>query len=292
MLATVVDSIKSFGSQFRDLLANFDPLTDILDILLVAFIVYCVFLQLRKSQSIQVIKGFLILAILYVVSTLIGLETTSYIFSSMFSNFILFLIIIFNYEIRQMLENAGKGRFKSRFLFASGSDDEMTSCINAVCRACGSMSAQKVGSLIIFQRESLLGDLMKQSVEIDAVATYETVCSIFYPNAPLHDGAVVIRNGRIAAARCIVPLKNDYEINAHVGTRHRAALNVSINYDAIAVVTSEETGMISVAVDGQMRRGLTDSELRELLSSYLITKKEKNIKFLSLFKGGKKNDIG
>ncbi len=292
MLASIIESIKAFGSQFMDLLSNFDPLTDILDILLVAFIIYCVFMQLRKSQSIQVIKGFMLLAVIYVVSSLIGLETTSYIFSNMFSNFILFLIIIFNYEIRQMLENAGKGRIKGRFLFSSGTEDEITDCINAVCRACGSMSAKKIGSLIIFQRESLLGDLMKQSVEIDAVTTYESVCSIFYPNAPLHDGAVVIRNGRIAAARCIVPLKNDYEINAHVGTRHRAALNVSINYDAIAVVTSEETGMISVAVDGQMRRGLSDSELRALLTSYLIKPKDKNNKFANIFKRGKKDGIG
>ena len=289
MIDRILSSLVTFVTQFRDLLANFDPITDVLDILLVAFIIYCVFMQLRKSQSIQVIKGFFLLAVIYIVSSVIGLKTTSYIFSNMFGNFILFLFIIFNYEIRQTLENAGKGGFSSKILFSSNNDNEVTDCINAICRACSTMSASKTGSLIIFQRESLLGDLLKQSVPIDAVTTYEMVCGIFYPNTPLHDGAIVIKDGRIVAARCIVPLKNDYEINAHVGTRHRAALNVSINFDAVAVVTSEETGMISVAVDGQMRRGLTDSELREFLTSLLLKENNSQKRFPDIFKRRAKN---
>lgn len=289
MIDRIVESITTFTSQFRDLLANFDPITDILDILLVAFIIYCVFMQLRKSQSIHVIKGFLVLAVIYAFASVIGLKTTSYIFSNMFGNFILFLFIIFNYEIRQTLENAGRGRFNSRFLFSSSDENVLTNCINDVCRACATMSNAKVGSLIIFQRESLLGDLLKQSVSIDAVTSYEMLCGIFYPNTPLHDGAIIIKDGRIVAARCIVPLKNDYDINAHVGTRHRAALNVSINSDAIAVVTSEETGMISVAVDGQMRRGLSDSELRELLTSLLLKQNDSQKRFFAIFKRGDRN---
>ncbi|MBR6780885.1 MAG: diadenylate cyclase CdaA [Clostridia bacterium] len=290
MIDRIVDSLQTFATQFRDLLSNFDPITDILDILLVAFIIYCVFMQLRKSQSIQVIKGFILLAVIYIVATVIGLKTTSYIFSNMFGNFILFLFIIFNYEIRQTLENAGKGGFSGRVLFSSNNDNEITDCINAVCRACAKMSDTKTGSLIIFQRESLLGDLLKQSVPIDSVTTYEMLCGIFYPNTPLHDGAIVIKDGRIVAARCIVPLKNDYEINAHVGTRHRAALNVSINFDAVAVVTSEETGMISVAVDGQMRRGLSDAELRELLNSLLLKNDTPKKRFFANFRRGDKKN--
>ena len=132
------------------------------------------------------------------------------------------------------------------------------------------MSRNKVGSLILFQRQTLLGDLTKQAVMIDSVTSYEMICSIFYPKAPLHDGAVIIRNGRIVAARCVVPMKNDRVINENVGTRHRAALEASLNSDCVAVVTSEETGIISIAVDGTLRRGITDSELRELLGQYLL----------------------
>ena len=285
MLATIRETLTTFASQFRDIVVNFNPWTDILDILLVAVIIYCVFLQLRKTQSIHVIKGFLVVGLIYGVATLVQLKTTSYIFSNLFSNFILFLVIIFSYEIRQTLENAGKGGFRSRLFSSGGGDNDVTDCINTVCRACATMSAEHTGSLIIFQRDSLLGDLMKQSVPIDCVTTYEMLCSIFFPNAALHDGAIVIKDGRIAAARCIVPLKNDYEINAHVGTRHRAALNVSINSDAVAVVTSEETGMISVAVDGQMKRGLTDSELRETLSSLLLKDTGKRKRLLAAGRG-------
>jgi diadenylate cyclase len=132
------------------------------------------------------------------------------------------------------------------------------------------MSRNKVGSLILFQRETLLGDLMKQAVMIDSETSYEMLCSIFYPKAPLHDGAVIIRDGRIVAARCVVPMKNDRVINENVGTRHRAALEASLNSDCVAVVTSEETGIISIAVEGTLRRGITDSELRELLGQYLL----------------------
>ena len=127
-----------------------------------------------------------------------------------------------------------------------------------------------MGSLILFQRQTLLGDLTKQAVMIDSETSYEMICSIFYPKAPLHDGAVIIRNGRIVAARCVVPMKNDRVINENVGTRHRAALEASLNSDCVAVVTSEETGIISIAVDGTLRRGITDSELRELLGQYLL----------------------
>ena len=133
------------------------------------------------------------------------------------------------------------------------------------------MSRSKVGSLIVFQRNSLLGDLTKQAVPIDCETTWEMVCSIFYPKAPLHDGAIVIKDGRIVAARCVVPMKNDREVTENVGTRHRAAIEISLNTDAVAVVTSEETGIISIAVDGKLERGFTDSELREQLGGLLLT---------------------
>ena len=152
------------------------------------------------------------------------------------------------------------------------------------------MGRNKVGSLILIQRDTLLGDYMKQSVPIDAQITFETLCSIFYPKAPLHDGAVILKDGRIVAARCVVPLKNDREIVENVGTRHRAALEASLNSDAIAVVTSEETGTISIAVDGQLIRGFTDSQLREELGKYLLSDSDKKKTPKDLFAKRKKTD--
>lgn len=271
-----LESIQTFFLRIRDVLMNYDVIFDTLDILLVALLIYAVIIQLRKTQAIQVLKGLVIIAIIYGIVSVLGMTASSYIFSRLFNDIILILVIIFSSEIRQALEHMGKRRFGSRgTLFGSSTkDDDNLSAINAVCRACGAMSRSKVGSLILFQRHTLLGDLTKQAVEIDAETTFEMLCSIFWPKAPLHDGAVIIKNGRIAAARCVVPMKNDREITENVGTRHRAALEASLNSDCVAVVTSEESGIISVAVDGQLKRGITDSELRELLGRYLLSEEK------------------
>ena len=267
----LMETVQTFLMRLKDLFMNYNWLTDTLDILLVALIAYGIIIQLRKSQSIQVIKGLALVVVVYLVISFAGMKTSSYIFSRLFNDIIVIFAILFAPEIRQVLETVGKRKIRTRLnFFSSSSDDEVVAAINAICRACGAMSESKVGSLIIFQRNSLLGDLTKHSVPIDAETTFEMICSIFYPKAPLHDGAVVIKDGRIVAARCVVPMKNDREISGHVGTRHRAAIEVSLNSDAVAVVTSEETGIISLAVDGQLRRGLTDSELREELGILLL----------------------
>ena len=266
-----IDTIQTFFLRLKDLFMNYSWLTDTLDILLVAVIAYGIIIQLRKSQSIQVIKGLALVVLVYLVISFAGMKTSTYIFSKLFNDIIVIFVVLFAPEIRQVLETVGKRRLKNTFtFFSSTADEQNVTAINAVCRACGSMSESKVGSLIIFQRKSLLGDLTKHSVPIDAETTYEMICSIFYPKAPLHDGAVVIKDGRIVAARCVVPMKNDREIHEHVGTRHRAAIEVSMNSDAVAVVTSEETGVISIAVDGKLIRGLTDSELRQQLGILLL----------------------
>ena len=267
----LMETVQTFLMRLKDLFMNYNWLTDTLDILLVALIAYGIIIQLRKSQSIQVIKGLALVVVVYLVISFAGMKTSSYIFSRLFNDIIVIFVILFAPEIRQVLETVGKRKIRTRLnFFSSSSDDEVVAAITAICRACGAMSESKVGSLIIFQRNSLLGDLTKHSVPIDAETTIEMICSIFYPKAPLHDGAVIIKDGRIVAARCVVPMKNDREISGHVGTRHRAAIEVSLNSDAVAVVTSEETGIISLAVDGQLRRGLTDSELREELGILLL----------------------
>lgn len=283
--------LTNFFAQFREVLLSYNPLTDTLDILLVTFMIYGLLKQLRKTQSIQVIKGIFLIALLYVVVVALKMQTSRYIFEKIFSDIFIFLVIIFSNEIRQALEHFGQSRFSRISIFGpSRSEDETIDAINAVCRACASMSRAKTGSLIVFQRNSFLGDLEKMSVPIDAVTTPDLLCGIFYPNSALHDGAIVIKDGRIVAARCVVPLRNDREVTEHVGTRHRAALEVSAHSDAVVVVTSEETGIISVAVDGQLIRGITDSELREKLGGLLLNDEEGSQRVRSrIFRGrGKK----
>lgn len=278
-----IETLKTFFMQVKDVFMNIDWLPDIADILLVAVLVYALIKQLRKSQSIQIIKGLIFVAVIYGVVNLLGMNTSKFIFTKLFSDIIIIFVVLFSTELRQALENVGKKKLGKRsFFFSSASSDENeVEAINAVCRACGAMSRSKVGALIVFQRDSLLGDLTKHAVAIDSETTFEMICSIFYPKAPLHDGAVVIKDGRIVAARCVVPMKNDRIITENVGTRHRAAMEVSLNSDAVAVVTSEETGVISLAVDGKLIRGLTDSELREKLGVLMLSGKNNKTKRFS-----------
>lgn len=286
-----IETLKTFFMQVKDVFMNIDWLPDIADILLVAVLVYALIKQLRKTQSIQIIKGLIFVAVIYGAVNLLGMNTSKFIFAKLFSDIIIIFVVLFSAELRQALENVGKRKFgKHSFFFSSGaSDEDELEAINAVCRACGAMSRSKVGALIVFQRDSLLGDLTKHAVAIDSETTFEMICSIFYPKAPLHDGAVVIKDGRIVAARCVVPMKNDRVITENVGTRHRAAIEVSLNSDAVAVVTSEETGIISLAVDGKLTRGLTDSELREKLGVLMLS--NKNIKSKKLAKKSKKTEV-
>lgn len=264
-------TLETFFLRLKDVFLNFNFFPDILDIILVTLIVYAVIVQLRKTQSIQVIKGIIFVAIVYGIVSFLDMPASSYLFSRLFNDIIVIFVILFSVEIRQALEHMGRSSFGRNLPFFNRRQEETElDAINSVCRACGAMSRNKVGSLILFQRNTFLGDLTKQSVPIDSETTFEMLCSIFYPKAPLHDGAVIIKDGRIVAARCVVPMKNDRVINENVGTRHRAALEASLNSDCVAVVTSEETGIISVAVDGTLKRGITDSELREVLGQYLL----------------------
>lgn len=271
-LLSVADTISSTWDKFAGAVMSLNSFKDILDILFVALIVYALIIQFRKSQSIQILKGIALVVVLYLVVNLLEMNASKYIFNSVFGDLLVILVIIFSGEIRQALERAGQRKnFAFLSLFSSKSDNSETyDVINSVCRACAEMSEDKIGSLIIFQRKSLLGDITRQSVPIDSCITTEMLCSVFFPKAALHDGAIVIKDGRIVAARCVVPLKNEKEVTEHVGTRHRAALEVSLRSDAVAVVTSEETGIISVACDGNLKRGLSDAQLRQTLIDLLI----------------------
>ena len=293
----MAESFRTTWLRFTGAVNSLNTINDILDILFVAVVVYALIVQLRKSQSIQIIKGIVFVVVLYGVVYALQMKASKFIFNSLLGNMLLILVVLFSDELRQSLERLGQRNAPSMLkgLFSSGADTNATfDTINSVCRACSMMSEQKVGSLIIFQRDSLLGDMTEKAVRIDSVVNTDMLMSVFFPKSALHDGAIVIDNNRIMAARCVVPLKNEKNlITDHVGTRHRAALEVSLHSDAVAVVTSEETGIISIAVDGKLDRGLTDGELRERLIDLLI-KPEDAGKRTGLFsrikkKGGDRN---
>ncbi|MBQ8209323.1 MAG: diadenylate cyclase CdaA [Clostridia bacterium] len=291
-LLSVSETLASTWEKFSGAVMSVNSVTDILDILLVAVVVYSVIMQIRKTQSVQVITGILFIALIYLAVNLFEMNASKYMFSIVFSNLLVILVIIFSGEIRQALEKFGqKNNFWAQLFSPKKNDDATYDVINSVCRACAEMSEDKIGSLIVFQRKSMLGNITRQSVPIDSCVTTEMLLSIFFPKAALHDGAIVIKDGRIVAARCVVPLKNEKEVTEHVGTRHRAALEVSLRSDAVAVVTSEETGIISVACDGQLRRGLTDAQLRSMLVELLVdTSEDDNSKKKKIFSKKQKGD--
>lgn len=290
-----MEAVRSFFNTAISVFSGFS-FADVLDVLFVAVIIATLIIQIRRTQSLQMIKGVIIVLICYAAVNIFKMKASQAMFSTVMSNMILIVVVIFNTEIRNFLSKVGQAKWNSLSIFSSneGKEQKTIDCINAVCRAVASMSDDKVGSLMVFQRKANLGELEHTGVRIDAVTSTEMLLGIFFPNAALHDGAVIIKDSRILAARCVVPLKTDRVVHEKVGTRHRAAMEVSRGCDAIAVVTSEETGIISVAVNGDLHRGITDAELREILIGYLLPEdnggRPVTAKLKKFFKGGKNDE--
>ncbi len=288
--------INNIGDFFSKLPSLSFGITDLLDICLIAFILYNGIKIIRETRAFQLVKGLLLFGVAYVIITQLEMEASANLFKLVFQNIFIVLIILFQQEIRQVLEKVGKNKFTSLSLLIKGSRAEsvetVSSAIIEIAKAVQRMSDSKTGSLIVMEKEMLLGDVIKTGTSIDAAVSHELVGNIFFPNSPLHDGAAVVRKGRLHCAGCVLPLTKNEDISSELGTRHRAALGMSEQSDAMVIVTSEETGTISVAFKGVLMRGLTESELREKLMNYLIDNVDEKITdagaFKKLLKGWKK----
>lgn len=234
---------------------------DILDIALVSLLLYQIFQLVRGSRAVAVLTGLGILSGLYILARYIGLYTLSWLLQYIFGSIVVLIVVIFQSDIRQALGEMGAHRFFKRTTLKSSAMEE-------IVLACVEMARQRIGALIVIERSMRLGDMIKrEGVRLDALISHQLLMNIFYPKAPLHDGAVIISESRIIAAACILPL--GLAKGQNFGTRHRAALGITQESDAIVIVVSEERGEISVAMKGELARSLDAARLKQVLNEIL-----------------------
>lgn len=240
---------------------------DVLDIVILSFIIYKAFGFLRESRAGQLVKGLVVLFAIYVMADTFELVTMKWLLSNIVDSIIIAVAVIFQPEIRRILEKVGRTNFGRGQLLDE--DNTLSKCIDDVSRAAAVMQEKKIGALIVFERTTQLGEIISTGTIIDAKASVSMINNVFFPKSPLHDGAVIIRGGRLYAAGCILPLTQREDLSLQLGTRHRAAIGMTENSDAVVLVVSEETGTISLVVNGQITRGYNSvsagAELRRLL---------------------------
>lgn len=256
---------------------------DIFDIAIVSVLIYMLLRVTKRTRAQQVIKGLGILLVLAVISSWLNLSVINWMFSTLLQWMLLIIIIIFQPELRQMLEQLGRGSFSLRKKDGGDNRKKAEKTVDEIVRTAQNLSKRRVGALIVFQMNSKLDDICETGTAIDACISSMLLENIFEPNTPLHDGAVIIRDMRVCAAGCFLPLSENTGIDKKLGTRHRAALGISERTDAVALVVSEETGVISYTRGGAIHRYIDSRSLRELLESLFInTSQESDNWFLRL----------
>ena len=273
---------------FQNIISNIG-INDVLDILIVAFLFYKLLGFIRETRAEQLAKGLLMLVVVALVARWLHLYTLQWILSNLVNVGLIAVVIIFQPELRRLLENLGRNKLISNF---SGIDLEEAEEITVEIReALLCMSKSRTGALIVFERETSLTDIIETGTLIQAGISREMIGNIFYEGAPLHDGALIVRGDKLWAAGCVLPLTEDKKLSKELGTRHRAGIGITENSDALVFIVSEETGIISKAEDGKLERMLTASRIDELLKSiYIAPEKDSLLDRVSrILRGGKKN---
>ena len=258
-------------------------IADVVDILLVAVLFYFVITLIRRAQSYKVFQGIIIILLALWLSGELQLYTVNFILRNAVQIGLLALVVLFQPEIRRFLEKLGTGKPLRRILGAGQSQTTDTAITQTVL-ACSDMSATKTGALIIFERDNRLDEQIRTGTVLDAEISSELLKNIFYPKAPLHDGAVIVRDGRIQAGGCMLPLSNNPNLSRDLGMRHRAGIGMSEASDAVVVIVSEETGGISVAINGMLKRHLGKETFEKLLRAELVQEETERSNGFRLFR--------
>lgn len=262
------------GGWFGNIFAQFKDMgiIDIIDILLVAVILYYVYKFIRVRRAGKLAVGLVLLLVAFIVSQLADMYALGFLLSNIFQIGIIAVVILFQPELRAVLEKVGAQPFKGiKNLGDYSSPDAVGATINSIASAVSDLSRTKTGALIVIERTTKLGDIVSSGTKINADVNSSLLKNLFFNKAPLHDGAVIISENRIHSAGCYLPVSSNTDINEELGTRHRAAIGMSENSDAISIVVSEETGVISIALEGELKRGFDEESLKNQLNSILIT---------------------
>ena len=269
--------MNTFWDVLKYIFGQFRGIADIIDILLVAALIFYVIIFIRSRRASKLAMGVILILIVLAISAIADLRALNFILSNIVQVGLIALIILFQPELRSALEKVG-GAPLSKIMNDQKRQTSKQEIISNICRAASDLSQEYTGALMVIERTTHLGDIIKTGTVINADVEVALIKNIFYNKAPLHDGAMIIKSGRICAAGCILPLSTNDDIIKDLGTRHRAAIGMSENSDAIIVVVSEETGTISIAVDGQLRRNYDYNTLKTELTNLIGDTSERKTK--------------
>lgn len=291
-MKTVMEIFKEIGDFIVTTIDNF-MLKDVLDIAIIAVLIYYLLKFIRDTRAAQLLKGIAVVLILFWLAKNLELQATTYILSSTLEFGLLAILIVFQPELRTMLERLGRSGQNSTFAFLTPerkqSDTEIKENVKNIVDAVANMSATKTGALIVMEKTTKLGEVANTGTKVDSAVICDVILNIFFPKAPLHDGAMIVRDGRIIAAGCFLPLTTK-TFESELGTRHRAGIGVSEISDAVVILVSEETGIISVAQDGNLKRRLSPDALSAYLLKEFGTEEKKKDPLSTLWKGRSKHE--
>lgn len=260
-------------SRTCDMVVNYlmmIKITDVIDMVIIAFVVYSIMIRLRSTTSVRILQGVLVLLVIMWLSAIFDLRSINFLLSYAVEWGVLALIIIFQPELRRALEKLGSSTGIKQMFVKEEAIPAIEQAIKETVTACTEMAQTRTGVLLVFEREIILDEILRSGTKINADVSSELLKNVFFIHAPMHDGAAIVRNGRLLGAGCMLPLSKNVNLSRDLGMRHRAGIGISENSDAVVVIVSEETGGISVAVDGSLRRHLSAETLEKFLRNELI----------------------
>lgn len=284
---TVVDYLKNF-STYRGTIDAYD----ILEILIIAVLVYYILVWMKTTRAWQLLKGLIVICVFLLLAYFMEMTTIMWLAKNLLSFAVIAIVVVMQPELRHALEELGKKNFLPSGIFSDSSrrEHELFSekTISEIVKACSEMGKAKTGALIVIEQKESLKDFERTGIEVDGIVTSQLLINIFEHNTPLHDGAVIIRGNRVTSATCYLPLSDNLDLSKELGTRHRAGVGVSEARDCITVIVSEETGKISVAYEGGLERNLSAEELKERLQRLLNRQGEEKSRSKHIWKGRSK----